>query len=68
MEASTQEFHIDGSWVDPQITKVVRKPGSSYAPDASVESKPEAKPGSSNFNKNDNSSRVANDTATETVQ
>jgi uncharacterized protein YhdP len=25
MEAATQEFHIDGSWVDPKITKVERK-------------------------------------------
>ncbi len=25
-EAATQEFHIDGSWVDPKITKVERKP------------------------------------------
>ena len=26
MEAATQEFHIDGSWADPKITKVERKP------------------------------------------
>jgi uncharacterized protein (TIGR02099 family) len=25
-EAATQEFHIDGTWADPQITKVARKP------------------------------------------
>jgi uncharacterized protein (TIGR02099 family) len=25
IEASTQEFHIDGSWADPKITKVERK-------------------------------------------
>ena len=25
-EAATQEFHIDGSWADPKITKVERKP------------------------------------------
>lgn len=25
-EAATQEFHIDGAWADPKITKVVRKP------------------------------------------
>jgi len=26
IEAATQEFHIDGAWADPKITKVVRKP------------------------------------------
>ena len=26
MEAATQEFHIDGSWADPKITKIERKP------------------------------------------
>ncbi len=26
MEAATQELHVDGSWADPQITKVQRKP------------------------------------------
>ena len=26
IEASTQEFHIDGAWADPQITPVERKP------------------------------------------
>jgi uncharacterized protein (TIGR02099 family) len=25
MEAATQEFHIDGSWVDPRISKLARK-------------------------------------------
>jgi uncharacterized protein (TIGR02099 family) len=25
MEAATQEFHVDGSWADPKITKVQRK-------------------------------------------
>ena len=28
IEASTQEFHIDGAWADPQITQVERKPRS----------------------------------------
>jgi uncharacterized protein (TIGR02099 family) len=27
-EAATQEFHIDGPWSDPRITRVERKPGS----------------------------------------
>ena len=27
-EAATQEFHIDGSWADPRITRVQRKTGS----------------------------------------
>lgn len=26
MQAATQEFHIDGSWADPKITKVEKKP------------------------------------------
>jgi uncharacterized protein YhdP len=26
IQATTQEFHIDGSWVDPKITKVEHKP------------------------------------------
>ena len=26
MEAATQEFHIDGSWADPKITKIEKKP------------------------------------------
>jgi uncharacterized protein YhdP len=26
MEASTQEFQIDGTWIDPRVTKVERKP------------------------------------------
>jgi uncharacterized protein YhdP len=25
IEAATQEFHIDGSWADPKISKVARK-------------------------------------------
>ncbi len=37
MEASTQEFHIDGSWEDPQITKVARKFGAPSAPDSRVD-------------------------------
>ena len=36
MEAATQEFHIDGSWVDPKIAKVERK-----AP--AVKDKPDSK-------------------------
>jgi uncharacterized protein YhdP len=26
-EAATQEFHIDGHWADPKITRVPRKSG-----------------------------------------
>jgi uncharacterized protein YhdP len=34
LAAATQEFHIDGGWADPKITKVDRKPsaGTSNAP------------------------------------
>ena len=43
MEASTQEFHIDASWVDPQITKVARKSGTPSGPGTTVDNKPDAK-------------------------
>ena len=26
IESATQEFHIDGSWADPKITKLQRQP------------------------------------------
>jgi uncharacterized protein (TIGR02099 family) len=33
MEAATQEFHVDGSWVDPRVTKLARRaPGSAADP------------------------------------
>jgi uncharacterized protein YhdP len=25
LEAATQEFHVDGSWTDPKVTKVTKK-------------------------------------------
>ncbi len=31
-ESATQEFHVDGSWADPQVTKVSRKPRPNSAP------------------------------------
>ncbi len=36
MEAATQEFHVDGSWVDPKITRVARRtvPGDADATSA----------------------------------
>jgi hypothetical protein len=27
MEAATQEFQVDGSWVDPRVTKLARRTG-----------------------------------------
>ena len=30
-EAATQEFHIDGNWADPKITRVPRKSGGTPA-------------------------------------
>ncbi len=39
IDATTQEFQIDGTWADPRITKLTRKPPSAPAP------APEAKPG-----------------------
>jgi uncharacterized protein YhdP len=32
-EAATQEFHIDGSWADPKISKVDRKLAADNQPD-----------------------------------
>lgn len=32
LSAATQEFHIDGTWLDPKITKVERKPTADTAP------------------------------------
>lgn len=40
-EAATQEFHIDGSWADPKITKVPRKTAGGGALDATSGSKNE---------------------------
>ena len=53
MEASTQEFHIDGSWVDPQITKVARKSGAPAGPDTRFDSKSDANPDAGRDNKSD---------------
>jgi uncharacterized protein YhdP len=33
-EAATQEFHIDGPWTDPKISKVERKDASATPPKA----------------------------------
>ena len=33
MEAATQEFHVDGNWVDPRVTKLGRRaPGTAGDP------------------------------------
>jgi uncharacterized protein YhdP len=39
-EAATQEFHIDGPWSDPRITRVERKPASAVPGNAPGTSKP----------------------------
>jgi uncharacterized protein YhdP len=51
IEASTQEFHIDGSWVDPQITKVARKSGAPEGLEPRVDTKPDAGRGSKSDSK-----------------
>ena len=43
MEASTQEFHIEGSWVDPKITKVARKFGAPVRSDSNPDAKSDNK-------------------------
>jgi uncharacterized protein YhdP len=40
IEANTQEFLIDGTWLDPRVTKVERKPESASNPAMPQESKP----------------------------
>ncbi|APW40259.1 TIGR02099 family protein [Rhodoferax koreense] len=40
MEAATQEFHVDGAWADPKITKVARR--SLLSPGGATEDKTEA--------------------------
>ena len=44
IRAATQEFHIDGTWADPKITKLSRKSPQDARPDAA----PESKAGASN--------------------
>jgi uncharacterized protein (TIGR02099 family) len=44
IKANTQEFHIDGTWADPRITKLARKTG----PADSRSGAPESKVGASN--------------------
>ena len=39
IEAATQEFHIDGTWSDPKITKIDRRAASSKAGDTSTETR-----------------------------
>ena len=41
MEAATQEFHIDGSWIDPKITRINRRTGVATALDENPAAKPE---------------------------
>jgi uncharacterized protein YhdP len=36
MDAATQEFHIDGTWIDPKIVKVERKAGASTGADGAA--------------------------------
>ena len=43
MEASTQEFHIEGSWVDPKIAKVARKFGAPVRSDSNPDAKSDNK-------------------------
>ncbi len=54
IEASTQEFHIDGSWVDPQITKVARKFGVPTGSETRLDNQPGTKPDAGRDNKSDN--------------
>ena len=54
IEASTQEFHIDGSWVDPQITKVARKFGAPNGSDIRLDNQPGTKPDARRDEKSDN--------------
>jgi uncharacterized protein YhdP len=33
MQAATQEFHVDGTWTDPRVTKVAQTPSSAEKPE-----------------------------------
>jgi uncharacterized protein YhdP len=37
MRAATQEFHIDGTWTDPRVTRVNRRPAPESRMDAATE-------------------------------
>jgi uncharacterized protein YhdP len=37
IRAATQEFHIDGTWADPRITRVGRKPAAEGRTDAAAD-------------------------------
>ena len=60
IEASTQEFHIDGSWVDPQITRVARKFGAPAGTDTKQDIRQD--------NRQDAKSVNRDDSKTESVQ
>ena len=36
IKAATQEFHIDGSWADPRVTKVTKGDAAKAAPDGKL--------------------------------
>ena len=37
MRAATQEFHIDGTWADPRVSRVERKPAAGRRSDAGAD-------------------------------
>ncbi|MCB8746047.1 TIGR02099 family protein [Rhodoferax sp. U2-2l] len=45
-ESATQQFHVDGSWADPQVTRIARKPAASVpaTTDPATPSTPETPP------------------------
>jgi len=40
VESATQEFHVDGAWADPQVTRIARKPAASGASTTEPATKP----------------------------
>jgi uncharacterized protein (TIGR02099 family) len=40
MRAATQEFHIDGTWTDPRVTRIGRQPAAEGRADAAAEAAP----------------------------
>jgi uncharacterized protein YhdP len=40
IRAATQEFHIDGTWADPRVTRVDRRPRAPPRPPASAATTP----------------------------
>ncbi|MEO7391739.1 MAG: YhdP family protein [Ramlibacter sp.] len=48
IRAATQEFQIDGTWADPQVTRISRKPAAAPTTEGRADAAPEARPKGTN--------------------